>query len=39
MKQCSAVIEARWGSITPIHLPGGGLGIYQAKHPMALGLS
>jgi catechol 2,3-dioxygenase-like lactoylglutathione lyase family enzyme len=37
--QCSAVTEARWGSITSIHLPGGGeLGLYQPKHPTALGL-
>ena len=34
-----AVTEARWGSITTIHLPGGGgLGLYQPKHPTALGL-
>jgi catechol 2,3-dioxygenase-like lactoylglutathione lyase family enzyme len=34
-----AVTEARWGSITSIHLPGGGeLGLYQPKHPTALGL-
>ncbi len=33
-----AVSEARWGSITSIHLPGGGeLGLYQPKHPTALG--
>ena len=37
--QCSAVTEARWGSITSIDLPGGGtLGLYQPKHPTALGL-
>jgi hypothetical protein len=37
--QCSAVTEARWGSITSIQLPGGGeLGLYQPKHPTALGL-
>jgi|SRR5438270_2279018 len=37
--QCGAVTEARWGSITSIHLPGGGeLGLYQPKHPTALGL-
>jgi len=37
--QCSAVTEARWGSITSIHLPGGGeLGLYQPKHPTAIGL-
>jgi catechol 2,3-dioxygenase-like lactoylglutathione lyase family enzyme len=37
--QCSAVTEARWGSLTSIQLPGGGeLGLYQPKHPTALGL-
>ena len=37
--KCSAVTEARWGSITSIHLPGGGeLGLYQPKHPTALAL-
>ena len=37
--QCGAVTEARWGSITSIRLPGGGeLGLYQPKHPTALGL-
>src|SRR5882724_13520364 len=36
---CSAVQEARWGSITKIQLPGGGeVGLYQPKHPTALGL-
>ena len=36
---CGAVTEARWGSITTIQLPGGGeLGLYQPKHPTALGL-
>jgi len=36
---CSAVQEARWGSITKILLPGGGeVGLYQPKHPTALGL-
>jgi catechol 2,3-dioxygenase-like lactoylglutathione lyase family enzyme len=36
---CSAVQEARWGSITKIHLPGGGeVGLYQPKHPTAFGL-
>jgi hypothetical protein len=36
---CGAVTEARWGSITSIQLPGGGeLGLYQPKHPTALGL-
>ena len=37
--RCSAVEEARWGSITRIQLPGGGqVGLYQPKHPTALGL-
>ncbi len=36
---CSEVEEQRWGSITKISLPGGGtLGLYQPKHPTALGL-
>ena len=34
--RCSAVQEARWGSITRIRLPGGSeLAIYQPKHPLA----
>jgi catechol 2,3-dioxygenase-like lactoylglutathione lyase family enzyme len=37
---CSAVEEARWGSITRIALPGGGsVGLYQPKHPTALNLA
>jgi catechol 2,3-dioxygenase-like lactoylglutathione lyase family enzyme len=37
--QCSAVEEARWGSITRLQLPGGGqVGLYQPKHPTAFGL-
>jgi catechol 2,3-dioxygenase-like lactoylglutathione lyase family enzyme len=37
--QCGAVMEARWGLSTSIHLPGGGeLGLYQPKHPTALKL-
>jgi catechol 2,3-dioxygenase-like lactoylglutathione lyase family enzyme len=36
---CSDVQEARWGSITRVTLPGGGqVGLYQPKHPTALGL-
>jgi catechol 2,3-dioxygenase-like lactoylglutathione lyase family enzyme len=36
---CSEVQEARWGSITQIRLPSGGeVGLYQPKHPTALGL-
>lgn len=31
------VVEARWGSITKIKLPGGGeIGLYQPKHPTAI---
>jgi catechol 2,3-dioxygenase-like lactoylglutathione lyase family enzyme len=37
--QCGAVTEAPWGSSTSIQLPSGGeLGLYQPKHPTALGL-
>ena len=37
---CSEVQEARWGSITRFHLPGGAeIGLYQPKHPTALGLT
>jgi catechol 2,3-dioxygenase-like lactoylglutathione lyase family enzyme len=37
---CSEVQEARWGSITKMRLPGGGeVGLYQPKHPTALGLN
>lgn len=37
--RCSKIHEARWGSITNIPLPGGGsVGLYQPKHPTALGL-
>ena len=36
---CSPVKKERWGSITRIKLPGGGLvGLYQPTHPTALGL-
>ncbi len=35
---CSDVHEERWGSLTHIRLPGGGeVGLYQPKHPTALG--
>jgi catechol 2,3-dioxygenase-like lactoylglutathione lyase family enzyme len=38
--KCSKVEEARWGSITKLKLPGGGeIGLYQPKHPTALGLA
>ena len=37
--QCSGIHEERWGSITKIPIPGGGeIGLYQPKHPTALGL-
>ena len=37
--RCSQVQEARWGSITKFQLPGGSeVGLYQPKHPTALGL-
>ena len=30
---CSAVEEARWGSLTKIRLPGGGeIGLYEPRH-------
>jgi catechol 2,3-dioxygenase-like lactoylglutathione lyase family enzyme len=35
---CSEVEEARWGSITKLTLPSGGqVGLYQPKHPTAIG--
>lgn len=37
--QCSPIEEQRWGSITTIPLPSGvKIGLYQPKHPTALGL-
>jgi hypothetical protein len=37
--ECSEVQEARWGSVAKMRLPGGGqVGIYQPKHPTALGI-
>jgi len=37
---CGPVHEERWGSLTHVALPGGGkLGVYQPKHPVAVGLS
>jgi catechol 2,3-dioxygenase-like lactoylglutathione lyase family enzyme len=31
---CAEVVEAPWGSITKIRLPGGGeIGLYEPKHP------
>ncbi len=36
--KCAEVQETRWGSITKMRLPGGGVvGLYQPKHPTALG--
>jgi len=36
--QCGPVHEERWGSVTFIALPGGGkIGLYQPKHPTAIG--
>jgi catechol 2,3-dioxygenase-like lactoylglutathione lyase family enzyme len=33
-----AVTEQRWGTLTTISLPGGGkIGLYQPKHPSAIG--
>lgn len=38
--RCSDVQEARWGSITKVTLPGGGVvGLYQPRHPTALALT
>jgi catechol 2,3-dioxygenase-like lactoylglutathione lyase family enzyme len=32
--ECGEIVEARWGSITKIRLPGGGkIGLYEPKHP------
>ena len=37
--ECGAVTEAPWGSVTTVHLTGGGeLGLYQPKHPTAIDL-
>ena len=37
---CSAIQEARWGSITMVRLPGGGeVGLYQPKHPSPMVLA
>ena len=31
---CAGVVDARWGAITKIRLPGGGeIGLYEPKHP------
>jgi hypothetical protein len=35
---CGPVKEERWGSLTTFTLPGGGkIGLYQPKHPTAIG--
>lgn len=37
---CSQIDQARWGIKTTIPLPGGGaIGLYQPRHPTALGLA
>lgn len=37
--ETTEIVEARWGITTTIRLPGGGgLGLYQPRHPTALGL-
>ena len=31
---CAEVVEARWGLVTKIQLPGGGeIGLYEPRHP------
>jgi hypothetical protein len=36
--KCGSVKEERWGSLTTISLPSGGkIGLYQPKHPTAIG--
>jgi len=36
--KCGPVTEQRWGTLTTISLPGGGkIGLYQPKHPTAIG--
>jgi len=38
--RCTEVDEAPWGSKTTIRLPSGGeIGLYQPRHPTALGLT
>ena len=37
--ECSEVVEAGWGMKTTIPLPsGGGIGLYQPRHPVAFNL-
>jgi catechol 2,3-dioxygenase-like lactoylglutathione lyase family enzyme len=36
---CAPIQEERWGRLTKLALPGGGvIGLYQPKHPTALSL-
>jgi hypothetical protein len=36
--KCGPVQEVQWGTLTTISLPGGGkIGLYQPKHPTAIG--
>jgi catechol 2,3-dioxygenase-like lactoylglutathione lyase family enzyme len=36
--ECGPIHQERWGSVTTISLPGGGkIGLYQPKHPTAIG--
>jgi catechol 2,3-dioxygenase-like lactoylglutathione lyase family enzyme len=36
--KCGRVTEQRWGTLTTVSLPGGGkIGLYQPKHPTAVG--
>ena len=36
---CTAPHKERWGAVTQIRLPGGGMvGLYQPAHPVAIGL-
>lgn len=38
--QCSEVVAANWGISTTIPLPsGGGIGLYEPRHPTALNLN
>ncbi len=37
--KCAPITEAPWGTVTTIPLPSGGaIGLYQPRHPTALGL-
>jgi hypothetical protein len=36
--KCTPILEAPWGRVTTLELPSGGkIGLYQPKHPTALG--